>query len=188
MMYPLGAARQLGGMGMTPAGGSEVTYETPSYEHALGSGNRYLSYFEGKLSTSGEAPMWGIISSTLSGGYACDGLFANTWGYTNNVVAVADEWMEFDFTGLASPTYKMEAFKLHFSGALVSGPVFKSKLLINGVWVDASANFNLAESAEQEIIQTVTDGLTKWRLYGVSGNSSWDVYWQEIEFKIGGQL
>jgi hypothetical protein len=166
--------------------GSEVSYEVPSYSHALGSGQRNELY--AYLSTSGAAPMWGLIDTNKAAGYAFDNDRAsNTWGYTNNTVAVANEWLEIDFSSQASPTYKADKIKFYFSGIFNCG-VWKAQAYISGAWVDVASIAQLGASATQEIDLTGAIGFTKLRILGVSGNSSWDAYWREVEFSIGGQL
>lgn len=167
-------------------GGSGVAYETPSYSHALGSGARPGLY--AGFSTSGAAPMWGLVHTNGLLGYAFDGdIVSGTWAYTNNGVAVAGEWMEFSFVGQASPTYKADKIKFNFTGTMNAGE-WNVQAYIGAAWVNVGNIAQLGASAEQEIALTGALGFTKLRILGVSGTSSWNANWCEVRFSIGGQL
>lgn len=160
-----------------------ITYETPSYAHALGSGTR--ATLTGTFTTSGAVPMWGLADTRAVAGFYNDGDTATGQGYPNNAVAVADEWMEYDFSGEASPTYKADKIKFYYN-ATGDGGVFKVQAYIGAAWVDVSANYTMFSSNPQEINLTGAEGFTKLRILGVSGTSLWGE-WCEVEFSIGGE-
>ena len=170
---------------MMSGGGGGVTYETPSYNHALGSGNRSVA-LNGKNTTSGAEPMWGLVGLNAPVNYFIDGDTTTDRGYPNNTVAVADEWMLFDFTGQASPTYKADKIKFYYGGA-GDGGVWKVQAYIGAAWVDVSANYTMFAGATQEINLTDAEGFTMLRILGVSGTSLWQT-WREVEFSIGGEV
>lgn len=158
-----------------------TTYETPSYSHALGSGLRLA--LVGTFTTSGAGPLWGLVDASL--GYYIDGDTSSNAGYPNNAVAVADEWMEFDFSAQASPTYTADKIKFYYGGT-GDGGVWKVQAYIGAAWVDVSGNYTMFAADPQEITLTGAVGFTKLRILGVSGTSFWQ-YWREVEFSIGGE-
>jgi hypothetical protein len=161
-------------------GGGGVTYETPSYSHALGSDNR--AALNGKITTSG-ATMWGFVNTDPN--YLVDGNKVADNIYPNNAIDVANEWLMIDFTGQASPTYKADKIKFYYGGT-ADGGVWKIQAYIGAAWVDVSASYTMYAANPQEIALTGAEGFTKLRQFGISGTSAWQ-YFREIEFSIGGE-
>jgi peptidoglycan/xylan/chitin deacetylase (PgdA/CDA1 family) len=159
-----------------------VRYETPSYNNRDGSGNRTAGSGSGiTMLTSGASPMWGLVGSNAPGeSYFLDGDYNNLGGYTNNTISVVDEWFEFDFTTLRLIT----EMKIYFSGTMNCG-TFQTQGWTGSVWVNIGDTFVMGAAATQTIDLSMNEtGYTKYRWLGISGTSSWNAYWQEIEFEI----
>ncbi len=158
-----------------PGGG--VTYETPSYANADGTGDRTISL---AVTPAGAV----FTGSPMDGnGYVLvNGAFANVV-YCNNAIAVTPaSYVEIDFT---TPR-KFDKIKFYFSDVFDCG-VWKVQGYVSGAWVDGSSASTLGAIVTQEVALSLT-GATKLRVIGVSGTSSWDQYWRELDFSLGAQL
>ena len=158
-------------------------YETPAYANTLGSGDR-VAAMTGHVSTSG-ATMWGNIQSNPYMLWHFDGDTSNAGGYTNDGIAVANEWYEWDLV----TKHLITEIKFYFSAAAATCGVWRIQGY-NGSWVNIGNTFTLGTGLTQTVdLSANATGYTKYRMLGVSGNSSFNLYyWAEIEFKIGALL
>jgi hypothetical protein len=158
------------------------SYVDPSYSNQYGSGNR-LSVLKNRMFVGSFGGS--ILPIYAAGGYYFDGDFS-ALGYPSNGADITGDQISFDFTGLVSPTFKITEMKFYFGGTMNCG-TWKPQELREGVWADIGASFVLGASNPTVIDCSSSTGSSMFRLLGVSGTSSWDQYWQEIEFKIGAE-
>ena len=160
--------------------GAGESYETPAYENAGGTGDRVASIAWASDIT------WGIDFATY-GGYLVDGLNADNL-YLNNAQAVAGKYIRFDFT----TQRVINEFRIRFSAGAISTGVWRWQGSDNGTdWTNIGDTFEITSAGGLTTFTTLSANTTAYRYYqllGVSGNSSWDQYWQEVEFKIGNQV
>jgi hypothetical protein len=126
------------------------------------------------------------IALGAGNGWYFDGSYSN-FGYAdNNAALTVGSRILFDFTGLASPTFKITEMKIYFDTTMTCG-VWRPMELINNEWSVIGANFTLGSSATQTIDCSSSTGAAFFCWEVVSGSTSWDANWREIEFKIGAE-
>lgn len=174
--------------------GVPETYQTPSYTNVGGTGDRRSVI--GVSVNPADASVWGTIvsSNNVANKTHINGNTATSGGYMANNIAVAGAWYEFDFSTLAAKVLITEA-RLHVTAAHVASGVFKWQGYNGTTWEDVGGTFTLGVTGVSGLVQTFdtlsgnTKGYSKYRILGVSGNSSWNMYyWSEFEFKIGAML
>ena len=167
-----------------------VSYEVPAYANAGGSGDRessitvdvdeHATTFWRSFGTSGT-----LRQDTV------DGNIGVTIDYVNNALAVANRWIEFDFVTKRLIT----EVKFYVNTAFADCGVWKWQGYNGSTWVDVGGSFTLGVTGVSSLIETITTmsanttAYTKYRMIGVSGNSTFNMYyWTEFEFKIGNQI
>jgi len=159
------------------------TYVDPSYDNTYGSGDR-------QVALTGCMRVPSAIGAGVSLG-AQTGMYFNgsqtNFGYAdNNSALTVGSRILFDFTGLASPTFKITEMTIYFDTTMTCG-VWRPRELINNEWVTIGANFTLGSSATQVIDCSSSTGAAFFCWEVVSGTTSWDANWREINFKIGAE-
>jgi hypothetical protein len=159
------------------------SYVDPSYLNQYGSGDR-------QVALTGCMRVPNAIGSGVSNG-AQTGQYFNgaqtNFGYADNGSALTvGSRILFDLTGLASPTFKITEMTIYFDTTMTCG-VWRPMELRDNEWVAIGANFTLGSSATQVIDCSSSTGAAFFCWEVVSGTTSWDANWREIEFKIGAE-
>jgi hypothetical protein len=159
------------------------SYVTPSYSNQYGSGDRQavLSGCMRVPSSIGS----GVSSGAQTGQYF-NGAYTN-FGYADNGANLStSDRILFNFTGLASVTFKITEMTIYFDTTMNCG-VWRPMELRDNEWVAIGANFTLGSSATQAIDCSSSTGAAFFCWEAVSGTTSYDANWREIEFKIGAE-
>ena len=164
------------------------SFETPDYSNTGGQGDRESII---TVSVDEEATtFWrtfGTYDSVRQN--LVDGDTSSTVEYLNNALPVVNRWMEFDFLG--EKKLITEA-RLYNNTSFATCGVWTWQGYDGVTWNDIGSSFTLGVEDGSNGYQTFSTlsggviGYYKYRYIGVSGNSSYLLYyWTEFEFKIG---
>lgn len=169
-----------------PAG---PTWQELSYSNEGGSGDR-TSIITVNVDEYPTAFWRGFGVSSLTRQELVDGNTADQSTYIEDSVPVADRWMEFDFLGVIK---RISEVKFYVNTAFADCGVWKWQGYGGAEWEDIGDSFTFGVDGVSGLVQTITtlegnvNGYYKYRMIGVSGDSSFSLYyWTEFEFKIAG--
>jgi hypothetical protein len=171
---------------MASRGAAAITYETPSYANAGGTGNRTLS-----ITVTPSAALNGT-GNILAGkqlmvnGNKTDTIYAEPAGAVGATFTLSFLFGQKVIINEAKSYWDLTPLATHGT--------WKWQLDVNndGTWVDVGANFTLGGSATQTMttLSANTTPALAYRIIGVSGNVNTGGYgyWCEWEFSIGNPL
>lgn len=159
---------------LNPFAHGAVSSAVPSYANPGGTGDR-----QSIITASGGGPTGLTFGGVGGAPKLVDGSLSDVIWFPNHAT---DVWVEFDFLGISKV---INEAKWYQSDATTHGS-WKFQGWDGGAWVDIGVTFVLGGSTIQTIstISANVSGYTKYRILASPGDTSFNPFIREMEFKI----